>query len=611
MMRRIVAAHAVLLTFALTGCTEDHVAGPRTNSASLLPRAVISTTAAVNGKIAFVRTDTQNDIWVMNPDGTGQTNITNTAGAEEGSPSWSPDGTRIAFSGTGDDVNGEIYVMNADGTGVTRLTNNFSLDGYASWSPTGNQIAFVSQRATNNEDIFVMNADGTNQTRLTTQASNDRGPAWSPDGSKIAFYTLDYDIYSINADGTGLTNLTNSVNQEQDPAWSPDGSKIAFTKHTGTTNEIFVMNPNGTDQTSLTAGSGPSSAPAWSPDGTRIAFERFVSGQNPIELFVMNADGSSAINVGNTPADQYSSGPSWWGLVDPDSDGDGIYDLVDTAPTTPSVDFSDIPLGGGTAGTIESVPANTEVTIYEASAPHGVVVTTVATGTVPANARVTIRLIGKAGLEKLAVPGTYVITDPETSTTVAVETGGPAEVELTLNGSLILISIAEGASATVNETTDGSGVLTDVTVSDVTGESGDVTVNGAPVEPGSPPVALAALDAKLSVRRNQLTLTGTLTPGGSGGVDPGANDVTVNIGEYSFVTSGGLARNKSGAYTFVGTLPSAPGVQLSLELKQSKPNPFWTIKATASPVSGFVNPVGVSIQIGDVSASTQVTATLR
>lgn len=285
-----------------------------------------------------------------------------------------------------------------------------------------------------------MNADGTNQTRLSTQASNDRGPAWSPDGSKIAFYTLDYDIFTMNADGTGVTNLTNSANQEESPAWSPDGSKIAFTKHTGTTNEIFVMNPDGTGQASLTAGSNPSSAPAWSPDGTQIAFERFVSGLNPIELFVMNADGTSAVNVGNTPANQYSYWAAWWGPRD--SDNDGIDDVIDTDPATPSVGFSDIPLGGATAGTIESVPLNTAVRIHEAT-PGGVRVTTTATGSVAPSARVVIKLTGKIGLEKLAIPGTYLITDPETSTTVAVETGGPAEVELTLNGSPIVVSINE------------------------------------------------------------------------------------------------------------------------------------------------------------------------
>jgi hypothetical protein len=85
----------------------------------------------------------------------------------------------------------------------------------------------------------------------------------------------------------------------------------------------------------------------------------------------------------------------------------------------------------------------------------------------------------------------------------------------------------------------------------------------------------------------------------------------LEAGSYSFVKEGGLTRNKSGAYTFSGTLPSAPGVQFTLELKPPKTGAIWTVKATANPVSGFVNPVTVSLQIGDVAGGAQVTATLR
>jgi Tol biopolymer transport system component len=78
--------------------------------------------------------DGNQEIYVMNADGSGQTNLTNHP-ALDMDPSWSPDGTRIAFSSTRDDGNGEIYVMNADGSGQTRLTNNPAPDWYPSWGP--------------------------------------------------------------------------------------------------------------------------------------------------------------------------------------------------------------------------------------------------------------------------------------------------------------------------------------------------------------------------------------------------------------------------------------------------------------------------------------------
>ncbi|CAN5658999.1 hypothetical protein BH20ACT12_BH20ACT12_16310 [soil metagenome] len=84
-----------------------------------------------HGKIAFMR---QPDIYVMNSDGTGQTNLTSTKTIIEGEPSWSPDGKQIAFSrGVADDVydDQDLYVMNADGAGRTRLATNASSPTFA------------------------------------------------------------------------------------------------------------------------------------------------------------------------------------------------------------------------------------------------------------------------------------------------------------------------------------------------------------------------------------------------------------------------------------------------------------------------------------------------
>lgn len=92
----------------------------------------------------------------------------------------------IAFTtdrgyGVNDD---EIYVMNADGSGQTRLTFNSASDWLPSWSPDGSKIAFQSGRDESFE-IYVMNADGSQQSRITFNAAADEDPAWSPDGSKM------------------------------------------------------------------------------------------------------------------------------------------------------------------------------------------------------------------------------------------------------------------------------------------------------------------------------------------------------------------------------------------------------------------------------------------
>jgi len=107
-----------------------------TSMFSVLP-VVIPEVAALdtNGKIAFESTrDGNSETYVMNSDGSGQTNISNNA-ARDGTPNWSPDGTKIVFQSHRDSgpSRAQIYTMNADGTGVTRLTNNAASDAQADW----------------------------------------------------------------------------------------------------------------------------------------------------------------------------------------------------------------------------------------------------------------------------------------------------------------------------------------------------------------------------------------------------------------------------------------------------------------------------------------------
>ena len=115
---------------------------------------------------------------------------------------------KIAFE-SDRDGDFEVFVMNADGTGVTQLTNNDDWDAVPAWSPNGKQIAFVSDRDGDLE-IFVMNADGTGVTRLTDHDADDWGPVWSPNGKQIVFTSDRYgdeEIFVMNADGSNVVSL--------------------------------------------------------------------------------------------------------------------------------------------------------------------------------------------------------------------------------------------------------------------------------------------------------------------------------------------------------------------------------------------------------------------
>jgi uncharacterized repeat protein (TIGR01451 family) len=269
------------------------------------------------------------EIWVMNPDGSGQSKVTNNPDVFDSDsycygwttsslcdiiPTWSPDGTKIAFNSTRDG-NFEVYVINADGTGEMNLTNNPADDGSViAWSPDGTKIAFSTNRdGGSNYEVYVMNIDGSNLVNLTNNPAGDTTADWSPDGTKLIFRTTrdgNAEIYVMNIDGSNQTNLTNNLSNEGmgHPRYSPDGSRILFASDRDGNFEEYVMNANGSGQTRLTNNSAREPGQqAWSPDGTKIVFSRGPEDQE--ELYMMNADGSGQIRITNNAFnDRY---PAW------------------------------------------------------------------------------------------------------------------------------------------------------------------------------------------------------------------------------------------------------------------------------------------------------------
>ena len=125
-------------------------------------------------------------------------------------PSWSPDGSQIAFVSDRDE-NWEIYVMNADGSGPSRLTRNTVRDSNPHWSPDGSRLFFYSDLSDNRE-VYVMEIDGGAPENLTNHPTRDGVLAVSPNGSKVAWYTErdgNGEIYIMLADGSDPVNVTN------------------------------------------------------------------------------------------------------------------------------------------------------------------------------------------------------------------------------------------------------------------------------------------------------------------------------------------------------------------------------------------------------------------
>jgi Tol biopolymer transport system component len=293
------------------------------------------------------------DLIMMNPDGTDPVTVPHSGNC--GSlPSFSPDGKRLAFDAPDYDfklgVKGasRIIAVNIDGSNhtVLSLTNKTVFDMSPSFSPDGSKIVFSGLRdGSRYWHIYVMNANGTGGLlRLTNNNTNDGSPVFSPDGKKIAF-TRDGEIYSMNSDnGSDQTNLTNnSVAKDLAPSFSPDGTRIAFASDRDGDNNwnIYTMNAkDGANPTRLTTNPAKDTAPTWSPDGTRIAFSSWRDGGSNSEIYVMNADGSKQTRItdfNNAPIDAASYGsPSWGPAVQLLS---GVTSSTDKVPPALSIVF--------------------------------------------------------------------------------------------------------------------------------------------------------------------------------------------------------------------------------------------------------------------------------
>ncbi|MCC6748211.1 MAG: PD40 domain-containing protein, partial [Deltaproteobacteria bacterium] len=144
----------------------------------------------------------------------------------------------------------EIYVISATGQVLKRLTHNAAIDTSPTWSPDGSQLAFVSNRG-GSPQIYVMSASGGGARRLTFRGSYNQEPDWCPraDTPLVAFTGRDerghYDIFTVNVQSGEVKRLTQGQGSNQGPTWAPNGRLIAFSSSRG---GVWVATPDGLNQ---------------------------------------------------------------------------------------------------------------------------------------------------------------------------------------------------------------------------------------------------------------------------------------------------------------------------------------------------------------------------
>jgi len=283
-----------------------------------------ATFAGANGRISFAKfSGGTAQIFSANPDGSDAERLTDFARKFAAVISeWSPDGELIAYD-TNEDIDGrkhteQVWVMNADGSGATQLTRGPGFHGFPGWSPNGASMAIDADWGDRDlEGIWVIpssDADGVTIDEATQIVDTPRGadfdsePQYTPGGESIIFTRFKSPektaIWRVGVDGTGLDRLTKYKRNASDPDVSPDGTKIVFDSgdagQPGSKGDIWVMRADGSHEHALT-NTPPvgddieteftlAQNPVWSPNGRRIMFTQFLPRRN--EITVIKADGS-------------------------------------------------------------------------------------------------------------------------------------------------------------------------------------------------------------------------------------------------------------------------------------------------------------------------------
>ena len=235
------------------------------------------------------------------------------------SPSWSPDGTRLAVAATRDN-NQQIFIASADGKSLVQLTANASAPRSPEWSPRGDEIAYIDVE----NDLFSIWKIGLEKGAIPVllvagDKTGLQSLTWSPDGTQIAYQTptrvvdgIYPNIRVVSSDGEGpVVLIPNGGNWGNlDPAWSPDGRYIALSSNRESSDYALWVVEIATEKSRLLVAPpfrNFNGDPAWSPDGEELIY--ILNRQGVSNLWRISASGGAPKQITFDPTSNRH--PTW------------------------------------------------------------------------------------------------------------------------------------------------------------------------------------------------------------------------------------------------------------------------------------------------------------
>jgi TolB protein len=228
------------------------------------PESIISPTWSPDGtKVAYVSFEARKPIVYVQDLVTGKRKIVSNEKGSNSAPAWSPDGSKLAVA-LSKDGHTQIYNVNADGGGVRRLSNGNGIDTEPQYSADGSQIYFTSDRS-GGPQIYKMPASGGNATRVTFGGSYNISPRLSSDGKTLAYISQrsgGFALYALDLESGQETRLADSATE---PSFAPNGKYIMYATDAGGRKALAVVSVDGRVKQRLSTQAGNIREPNWGP----------------------------------------------------------------------------------------------------------------------------------------------------------------------------------------------------------------------------------------------------------------------------------------------------------------------------------------------------------